>query len=281
MTHSNILISIVVPCYNQGMYLDECIKSVLSQSFTQWECIIVDDGSTDDTASIAKKWVDEYENITYYKNKNGGLSFSRNFGINKAKGTYILPLDADDTINPLYLEKAMETIEGTSNVGIVYCKAKKFGTVNKEWNLPDYEYESFLVHNCIFCSALFSKSDWKTIGGYDESMKAGFEDWEFWIRFISITKKDVVKLDYTGFNYRIKETSMVMDLYQDEERKMNTLEYINNKHSEIYDAVFPSRLTVIRQRQQLEKENKKLKEKLNKIRRLPLYKLLKKLMNVW
>lgn len=263
------------------MYLDECINSVLSQSFTQWECIIVDDGSTDDTKKIAKKWVDQYENIFYYQNENNGLSYSRNFGIQKAIGTYILPLDADDTINPLYLEKALERIRQNSFTGIVYCKAMKFGAVNKDWNLPEYTYELFLIANSIFCTALFSKSDWETIGGYDESMKSGYEDWEFWIRLISETKKEVVRLEYVGFNYRIKETSMVMDLYGDEQRKMKVLEYINNKHAEIYNTIFPSKLAILQQKQQLEKENKKLGEKISKIRTMPFYKLLKKFMNVW
>jgi glycosyltransferase involved in cell wall biosynthesis len=247
---------------------------------TQWECIIVNDGSTDDTENISSKWVRDYEQITYFKNENKGMGYARNFGISKAKGDYILALDADDIINPQYLVLAWKKMQENPNLGVVYCKARKFGKVNKEWDLPKYDYKSFLVKNSIFCPALFLKEDWTLIGGYDESMIYGFEDWEFWIRLISTTKKEVFQLDYVGFNYRIKESSMLVNLFKDKERKAKILEYMNQKHADIYENEFPSKIQILQQLEQLKEENLNLKHKIERIRKIPLYKFFKKLFNL-
>ena len=263
------------------MYLDDCIKSVIAQSFTQWECIIVDDGSTDDTEKISRKWVQDYEHISYFKIENKGMGFARNFGISKAEGSHSLPLDADDIINPFYLELAWEKMNNDPKIGVVYCKARKFGKVNQDWNLPKYDYKSFLIKNSIFCPSLFLKEDWKTIGGYDEKMTIGFEDWEFWIRLISTTNKEVFQLEYLGFNYRIKESSMLVNLYKDEKRKTEILEYINKKHSGIYENVFPSKIVILQQVEQLKEENLKLKQKIERIRKFTLFRFFKKLLNLW
>ena len=102
------LISVIVPCYNQAQYLDECLQSVLDQTYTDWECIIVNDGSPDHTEEIAKKWVEKDARFRYLFKENGGLSSARNAGIEIAKGEWILPLDADDKIGNQYLEQFLK-----------------------------------------------------------------------------------------------------------------------------------------------------------------------------
>jgi glycosyltransferase involved in cell wall biosynthesis len=94
----SILISIIIPCYNQGEFLDETLKSVLKQTYTNWECIIVNDGSSDDTEVIAEKWIEKDSRFIYLNKENGGVSSSRNLGIEKAKGDFIQFLDADDLL---------------------------------------------------------------------------------------------------------------------------------------------------------------------------------------
>ena len=105
------LISVVVPCYNQAQYLDECLQSVLNQTYQDWECIIVNDGSPDNTEEIAKNWVEKDTRFIYLSKENGGLSSARNAGIEIAKGEWILPLDADDKIGERYLELAEKEFE--------------------------------------------------------------------------------------------------------------------------------------------------------------------------
>ena len=81
----NILVSIIVPCYNQAHFLDEALQSVLSQTYTNWECIIVNDGSPDNTENIAEKWLAVDSRFKYIKKDNGGLSSARNIGIKMSK----------------------------------------------------------------------------------------------------------------------------------------------------------------------------------------------------
>lgn len=100
----NPLISVIVPCYNQAQYLDECLQSVLDQTYTDWECIIVNDGSPDHTEEVAKKWLEKDPRFRYIDKENGGLSSARNAGLKEAKGEWIQFLDSDDKINTISFE---------------------------------------------------------------------------------------------------------------------------------------------------------------------------------
>ena len=96
------LVSIIIPCFNQGMYLSETIESVLSQTYRYWECIIINDGSADNTEEIALGYCNNDERIKYLKQDNKGPCVARNYGISNAGGIYILPLDADDILGKDY-----------------------------------------------------------------------------------------------------------------------------------------------------------------------------------
>ncbi|MBB6371666.1 glycosyltransferase family 2 protein [Chryseobacterium shigense] len=100
-------ISIIVPCYNQGPYLDECLQSILEQSYTHWECIIVNDGSTDNTDVLAKHWAGKDPRFHYVYKENGGISSARNAGLEKASGEYVQFLDADDIIDRQKFAKSL------------------------------------------------------------------------------------------------------------------------------------------------------------------------------
>lgn len=222
------LISIIVPSYNQAQYLDECLQSVLDQTYQNWECIIVNDGSPDHTEEVAKNWLEKDERFKYYKQKNNGVSSSRNTGIRIAKGEWILPLDADDKIGNRYLELAEEEF---NNYSLVYCKVNLFGIIEKELSVRDYKYHELLFFNPFFCSCFFNKKHWDAVGGYDESMKNGLEDWEFWINMFYNQTITVKKLDYTGFFYRRKNNSTDANINNHEELKDSVKKYIVSKHS--------------------------------------------------
>ena len=224
-------ISVVVPCYNQAQYLDECLQSVLNQTYQDWECIIVNDGSPDNTEEIAKNWVEKDTRFKYLPKQNGGLSSARNAGIEIAQGKWILPLDADDKIGNQYLELAEKEFE--KNYTIIYCNAAFFGTENKSWNLPNYSYEKILTGNIIFCSAFFRKKDWVTAQGYDVNLKNGREDWDFWLSILQ-RESTVKKLDYLGFFYRRKEISMDTEINKNENILTQTENYIYRKHLSKY-----------------------------------------------
>ncbi len=227
------LISIIVPCYNQAQYLDECLQSVVEQTYKNWECIIVNDGSLDNTKEIAGKWTEKYNHFKYLYKDNGGLSSARNTGINIAQGTYILPLDADDKISINYLEECLKIFENIPETKLVYGNAIKFGKLNENWKLNSYSYNNLLHNNMIFCTAMYKKMNWQLAGGYDEKMHQGFEDWEFWIQMLK--KEDVViHTKKCTFYYRIKENSMTTNLNDNINFKKELREYIYKKHRSKY-----------------------------------------------
>lgn len=225
------LVSIIVPCYNQAQYLNEALQSVLDQSYQNWECIIVNDGSPDDTDEVAKKWIKIDSRFFYVKKENGGLGSARNAGITQAVGEFILPLDADDKIATNYIKNAVKSFDKDASLKVVYCKAEKFGEEGGLWNLPQFSIYDLAHHNMIFCSALFRKKDWQLVGGYDVNMIYGLEDWEFWIAILK-NEGNVKCLDEVGFYYRIKSDSMIKRL--NVEKREKTFEYLSIKHADFF-----------------------------------------------
>lgn len=269
-------VSIIVPCYNQSQYLDECLESVVSQTFKNWECIVVNDGGNDDTERITLSWIERDKRFKYIYKDNGGLSSARNAGIKEASGELILPLDADDIINNRYIELSIKEFNENENLVIVYCKAEKFGVVNKEWILPEYSMKTFLVYNCIFCSALFRREDWLKVGGYDEKMIYGLEDWEFWINILKQTNKEVLCIDYFGFKYRVKQDSMIKELSVNKNNMYEMYNYIHNKHSKLYSDFFPPLIQILQSNHSLIERNKSLVNK-SLFQRVFVFRIIKKI----
>jgi len=224
-------VCVVIPCYNQGEYVMDAIDSVLEQSFTDFEIIIVNDGSTDyATNEILQKL--DIPKVKVIHTENCGLASARNTGITATNAEYILPLDADDKIGKRYLEEAVAILDRNREVGIVYCDAEYFGERSGRWDVPNFSEQSMLFHNAIFCSAVFRKSDWFRVGGYNSNMKYGHEDHDFWLSLIEIGAK-VRKIDQTLFYYRVKESSMIKSLGIKHEQMIRQL-VIN--HHELYSS---------------------------------------------
>jgi len=229
-------ISVIVPCYNQAQYLDECLQSVLEQTYQDWECIIVNDGSPDNTEEVAFSWTVKDARFKYLKKENGGLSSARNAGIEKAKGEWILPLDADDKIGNQYLELAISFFKN-ENIKIIYCQAEFFGKMEGHWNLPPYSLTLLALRNIIFCSAFFKKDDWEKVNGYDENLKEGWEDWEFWIHILK-TGGDVVQINSVQFFYRRKDMSLGESVIRTPQISKRIKNYITLKHADFYQNNF-------------------------------------------
>ncbi len=204
---SEPLVSIIVPCYNLSEYLLETLVSIEAQSYPNWECIIVDDGSTDATARVAQQWCGTREKFTYIYKENGGQSSARNLGIRSSSGQYILCVDADDKINPEYIDKCVEVVSKDPQIGIVYCKAEKFcGKKHKAWELPPYSIERMLCSNMIFSCALFHRSHFNQTNGFDENRQNLYEDWDFWLSIIELGYR-VHCIDEVLFYYRVRNLS--------------------------------------------------------------------------
>lgn len=226
------LVSIVIPCFNTGQYLEEAVQSALGQTWANLELVIVDDGSTDaDTLRLLD--TAHWPRTRVFHQANAGPAAARNHAIEEARGEYILPLDADDTIEPAYVEKAVAVLDSRPDVGCVYCKAMKFGAEEGPWDLPPYRLAELAVDNIIFVTALFRKGDWRKIGGFDQALRHGVEDYDFWVKMIA-SGKDVVQLDEYLFNYRVQEKSRTTKFQKGLDGKVATYANIFRNNSDFF-----------------------------------------------
>ena len=178
-------VSVVIPCYNYGKYLEECVKSVIVQTYQDFEIIIVNDGSTDNTKEVAERLIASYPShrIKLINQPNSGQpAISRNVGIESSKGRYILCLDADDILPNNALSTYMAAIgKQPSEKIVVYGSLKKFEVSNQIWKTRAFSPSELLWHNHVPNSSLYSRRLWEINRGYATNCK-GYEDWDYWIR---------------------------------------------------------------------------------------------------
>lgn len=217
---ANPLVSVIIPCYKQAHFLPDAVQSVVDQTYTNWECIIVNDGSPDDTNRVADKLIKKYPKkaIRLIEKDNGGLPDARNQGIRASKGIYWLPLDADDMILPAFLEKAVKVLQKHPEVGFVYSHIQHFGIKREIYYLPEFDPDT-IVHadNTACVCSLVRRCVWDKIGGYNTMMKEGYEDWDFWVGCIEHGWKGY-RIPEPLFKYCLKRHSMLTDATQKREQ---------------------------------------------------------------
>ena len=205
MNSNSPIVSVIMPCYNQGPYLDEAVESVLAQTYQNFEIIVINDGSTDEeTIQILHHY--EKPKVKIIHTENFGPSVARNTGVKNSCGQYILPLDADDRIEKTYLEKAVRILEEDPAIGIVYCEAEYFGEIVGKWELAEYKFPEILLGNVIFNSSMYRRDDWEEVGGYNQNMIYSWEDYDFWVSIIEL-KRQVFRIPEILYYYRQLATS--------------------------------------------------------------------------
>ena len=247
-------ISIVIPCYNYGVMLRETLASIERvRNETICEVIIVNDGSTDaETCKLLQDLAGSNYKIIHQPNK--GLGAARNAGIAKAVGEIILPLDSDNCIREAYFKEGIKAFSDQPSVGAVHGDAEYFGEKTGRWSVPKFDLRQIVMGNYIDACALFRKSAWESVGGYDEKMPwMGWEDWDFWLR-IAARGWGFVHLDQVAFDYRVRNGSM---LSETDRHRRELVKYIFNKPEN-------KALAIIR------KQNQEI-ERLNKIERSSEY----------
>ena len=265
------LVSIIVPCYKQAHFLEEALQSILKQTYINWECIVVNDGSPDHTEEITTKLLKLDDRFKYFYQHNKGLSSARNTGIKNSEGEYILPLDADDILDPYYLEKLVPVLQNNITLGIVSCYSNFF--YQKKDNVifqlkPRGDCSIYLLYvNQLIATSLFRKECWIQTGGYDESMKKGFEDWDLWLSITKLGWKYTVIPEFL-FNYRKSHKSMLTNTIQHHAEEVK--QYIFTKHKDLYINDFDNCMEVLFhdikvQRLGHDKHKKALEYKLGKV----------------
>ena len=239
-----MLVSIIIPCYNQAGFVEETLLSVFNQEYSDWECLLIDDGSTDNTAEILKEWTKKDNRFSYYKKENSGVSAARNFGLGKAKGDFIQFLDADDLVAADKLSNSVDAIQ-KHTVDIVCSNYLMFSNSIANalspfshlekfefnfYNLARYWNDGFTVpiHCWFFKAALFEDIQ------FPEDLTAQ-EDWVVWMRIFQNSPKTYYIPKHLAF-YRINPDGRTntSDFFKE------TLQAVNYMKHYVSDADFQS-----------------------------------------
>lgn len=205
----NPLVTIITPCYNSADFVPFTINSVLEQSYTNWELIVIDDKSSDDTCAVIDAYTQQHNNIKLIKlEKNGGVANARNVGLAEAKGKYIAFLDSDDIWLKDKLAKQVAYME-QRNLPMTFCAYHRIdeagAVISGKIEVPNsVNYKKLLSHNVIIFSTSLTL---KSAIGNTRFKKAGHEDWIFWL--------DIFKKPFNGYGinevlveYRIRKGSV-------------------------------------------------------------------------
>ena len=233
-------ISVIVPFYNTGEYLQETLASVGSQSFQNIEVIVVDDGSTDKDSISLIESIDIHQSLIL-RQANSGPAAARNLAISHARGEYILPLDSDDIIAPTFLEKCINKFKTEDeSLGVVYSQTEWFDKRKGLRITPDATPLNMLIANHVVATALFRKSHWEAFGGYKEDFDAGLEDYDFWLCFIANGLR-FFRIEEPLFYCRKRQTktSRSDDLRKEHDGEARMMRKIYENHNTLYAQYAP------------------------------------------
>lgn len=202
--------SVVITCYNYGKYLRDCVRSVARQTFQEFELIIVNDGSTDDSLAVAEACVNEFPalRISIVDQPNSGQpALARNAGIRRAKGTFILPIDADDQIAPQYLAEAFKVLDADPMVDLVYSDSLFDDGKSRTRKIPGrFDSKALSVANQLVYCCVYRRAIWEKIEGYRNNVR-GYEDWDFWLA-ASLTGARAAYIPCVGLLYNDKASGV-------------------------------------------------------------------------
>lgn len=202
------LVSVVTPFYNRADTMPETVRSVLNQTFQDFEYIVVDDGSPQqDSRNYLRRL--KHPKIQVIHQENQGVAVARNTGVAQAKGKYVVCLDSDDILEPTFIEKAVIAMEQNPDAGFVTFDTQMFGEINEPFIYPpEHNSLNMLKDNYVITAALFRREAWHAAGGYKSGI--GYEDWEFWV---NITEHGYLGLHIPDklFRYRTAQESRYID----------------------------------------------------------------------
>jgi glycosyltransferase involved in cell wall biosynthesis len=199
---STPLVSVVTPCRDHGRFLDEAVDSVLAQSVTDVEILVVDDGSAE---PFTRDLLDRYDRprTRVLRTPPQGPSAARNTGIAQARGTFILPLDADDRLRPTFLERTLVRLQHEARTGMVDTEVERFGEATGPWPRPPFRMPDFLLGNTVAPAALFRRADFERTSGYNGNMSRGWEDFDFWLSLVDLGLS-AARVPEVLFEYRVR-----------------------------------------------------------------------------
>lgn len=198
-------VTVVLPCYNSHQFLQQTLDSIRAQTLPPSEIILVDDGSNDPETLAFLDSIDD--DVQIIRQENKGLAAARNTGFRHAQYKYILPLDCDDWLEPTFIAEAVPALEHSPELAFVFAdmclEGDRKDVLKKSYN----HFEQLFTNQLPYC-LLMRRSAWFYVGGYDESMRMGLEDWEFNIR---LGGHDLFgkSLGKPLFHYRVSSSGML------------------------------------------------------------------------
>jgi glycosyltransferase involved in cell wall biosynthesis len=221
-----LLVSIIIPCYNYGRFVGEAVSSALHQTISSLEVIVVDDGSSDAETIRVLETVKSLPRVRVIRQVNAGLPSARNTGIALAHGEYICCLDADDTLEPSYIELCIAVLELDRSAGFAYSWVQLFGDETGVWRTREFDISEALYDNHTPASAVFRRDDWLAVGGYRPDMRSGYEDWEFWLRVAALGRRGRV-IRSPLINHRRHGRTMTHDAHGMRHALIETIRSLN------------------------------------------------------
>jgi GT2 family glycosyltransferase len=222
-------ISVVVPCYNAGHFLDGLMDSLARQTLRDFEIVVIDDGSTDE--ETLRKLAELETRVRVIHQENRGLSAARNVGFRAARADLVMPLDCDDRLEPPFLEEGLAVLKSAPpDVAGVFCHMRLIGSGS---GLLERHFNRFdlLFANPMPAGTLIRKSVWQSTGGYDETMREGYEDWEFYIRLMRMGYR-AIEIPEPYLLYRVSQSGMLFS--QSSGRHAALWRAIRQKHAGLY-----------------------------------------------
>ena len=224
------LVSVIIPCYRKAQYLAATLESMQKQTYPAVEILVVDDGSPDNTREVVEPYLAQMPNLRYIHQENAGVSVARNHGIRSSSGRYVMALDADDAIEPTYIERCADYLSAHAEVKLVYTLADTFGIRTGNWDLPDYSFDALLWTNMVHYCAMYRREDFDRTEGYNPNMVKGFEDWDFWLYFLH-PEDQVHCIQERLFHWRVLEVSRSLDA---DNNLQILLRQLYHNHEELY-----------------------------------------------
>jgi GT2 family glycosyltransferase len=232
-------VSVVIPCFNLGEYVDEAIDSVFIQSFQDFEILIVDDGSTDE-ATRARLAACDRPRTRVVRTENRGLPAAKNLGLRQTTGRYLCMLDADDRLAPTCLERSVTALEQNPAIAFVSHWVRTFGDEDRTWRPERCDFPALLDVNTVNGAALVRRDALLAVGGFDEAMRSGCEDWDLWISLVERGFPGQI-LPEVLFHYRRRPGSMSRTMLEVEGHP-RLYHYLAHKHAGTFRAHLPALL---------------------------------------
>ena len=225
------LVSILMPIYNYGNRINQTLKSVFEQDYTNYEIILVDDGSTDQFVKMKLNQLEDIDRVKVVYKENGGPSSARNEAFKHSKGDFILPLDSDDMIRNGYIKSCVTILQRDKNISPVYCDTHHVGEIQGVEKRPEWDKVRLLEGPFIVNCSMMHREAFEKVNGYDEDLN-GWEDYDMWLR--------MMKEGYIG-----KRIDKPLFIYFHHEKDGTVSTEANKNHQKLYSKIIQKNFEIV------------------------------------